>query len=220
MCKKVKDGKSICLKKCLDYIKKKSGKEFNTDDFDSIDYRSITSSKDIKSMAKKLYKQCHNYKRNMVLAEKNNQGMDTDYYCVCGKQLMYPYLVFEKDKPEKYYMIGSTCITGLFPKKSSVYQRTMLIKCDKCDVVLKRGSYVAHCKSGKHKENKEMSKDHQKCLDCKDWIQKSAFKNRCYDCYMVKKTGKKKCSSCNKYKIKENTTFYYCYDCYKEHTKI
>ena len=183
------------------------------------DYQHITSFNvdECKGRTNEHYEQ---FLTNCVNFNQDDDKID-EYKCVCGKKLFDLYFITHKSCSSKYYLIGSKCITDIFPKKSQVYKSAMFKKCTICSCSVLKSSFKIHCESKKHLDNLEHDKLHKKCEDCDAWIPRN-FKSTCKSCYVLKKYNKRECASCGIHNINADSPYKNCYACtqkYKRYKK-
>lgn len=138
--------------------------------------------------------------------KKSQYGIDT--YCICGVKIKNRFWLFNKTQDVGFW-VGSVCVNNIFEVNSTLKKSVHNYHCFLCNTCVKLSSRCAHRKSKKHLANKEKFKDFKKCEKCQEYkVCKFTNYKKCIECY----TGKKKCLSCGKYKIRGN--YKKCFDCH------
>jgi hypothetical protein len=133
------------------------------------------------------------------------EGENKKGKCICSHNVGYTLIIKNLITGLELH-VGSECI-----RKRCITQSHI----DQYNYAKKQLNKKKREKAAEDKRIKELEENFRCCNKCNEYvIPRRGFQNTtCFDCRS--KEGKRKCPCCGYYRIKENTTYTKCFECYK-----
>jgi hypothetical protein len=140
-----------------------------------------------------------------VNATWEDEGDNERLTCICSQNVGYTLLIKNLITGVELH-VGSECV---FKNCITEYQK------DQYNYAKKQLNKKKREKAAERKRIKELEENFICCKKCKEYVipRQGNPITTCFDCRS--KEGKRKCPCCGHYRIKENTTYTKCFECYK-----
>jgi hypothetical protein len=141
-----------------------------------------------------------------VGATWEDEGWNLRGTCICSQTVGYTLLIKNLITGVELH-VGSECV---FKNCITEYQK------DQYKEMKKKLDKKKRERAAERKRIKELEENFICCNKCKEYvIPRRGFQNlTCFDCRIYRE-GYRKCPCCGYYRIKENTTYTKCFECYK-----